>query len=610
MRLSVYNPFNAIFTKELRCSARRKRTYALRSVYVLLLLLAMLVMWLEARRWGGGGIVERQLEQQMMGRAFFGLFAVFSCLAMAAITPILTSASISGERMGKTLTVLFMTPISSWQIVSGKLLSRMWIALTLLGLSLPVLALVRLLGGVEIEEMAAVLCLSLATALLGAAAGLWFSSFINRTWAVILLSYALLGLWWIFLPFLLGISVGRGSDERAVVAMLGWINPMVCIGLMVGQAPWPAPWIECCAVHVGVSAALLWWSARAVRRSDTAMSISAPTLRGSAAPPRRGASDGGAGESVPADESLRLKLLGDNPVFWRERCAAVLGKRWGVMLMLVALVLIGVTYLLVLDRRAHFDPDAHAGYAIVFHSLLLLAACVLSATAVATEKESDTWTLLNLTPLTGRQIVYGKLWGILRRLSVPAAITVGHFVLFVGFGNLPWRAGVVAVWIMLCGLAPFIVVGLWLGFKVKRTTTAVILSLLTPVAVYAVLPVMVSAAARAARVSPGLQFTEASTGILAGTGLGRHNAQLLVRICGSHDYGRTTNRFEQAWAYYQLGPVVDALAEQRAWESARNRRQLPLSLWVGLFHLAVALAGVEWMVLRYDRLTGRAAEAH
>ena len=52
-----------------------------------------------------------------------------------------------------------MTPITSWQIVSGKLFCRMLAALTLLGLSLPVLAVVRLLGGVDLDAMLATVSL-------------------------------------------------------------------------------------------------------------------------------------------------------------------------------------------------------------------------------------------------------------------------------------------------------------------------------------------------------------------------------------------------------------------------------------------------------------------
>ena len=51
---------------------------------------------------------------------------------MGLITPILTSTAINSEKLGNTLSVLLMTPITSWQIVAGKLFSRLLIAFMLL----------------------------------------------------------------------------------------------------------------------------------------------------------------------------------------------------------------------------------------------------------------------------------------------------------------------------------------------------------------------------------------------------------------------------------------------------------------------------------------------
>ena len=99
---------------------------------------------------------------------FFSMFCVF---AMALIGPVLTSTAINEERLHKTWHVLLMTPLTAWQIVAGKLFSRLLTALTLIGLSLPVLALVRLLGGVEVQQMVGVICLCAVVALTTAALG-------------------------------------------------------------------------------------------------------------------------------------------------------------------------------------------------------------------------------------------------------------------------------------------------------------------------------------------------------------------------------------------------------------------------------------------------------
>ena len=52
-----------------------------------------------------------------------------------------TATAVSSERLGRTLNVLLATPITAWQIIAGKLASRLLVAITLIGLSLPVLAL-------------------------------------------------------------------------------------------------------------------------------------------------------------------------------------------------------------------------------------------------------------------------------------------------------------------------------------------------------------------------------------------------------------------------------------------------------------------------------------
>ena len=123
--LSTLSPFGPIFAKELRTTARRRRTYFLRFLYLLVLFLVMLMVYTTTsyRSDDALSVAERAQHEAELGSYFFAAFAMFSVITLAIIAPVLTATAISAERLGKTLPVLLMTPITSWQIISGKLLS-------------------------------------------------------------------------------------------------------------------------------------------------------------------------------------------------------------------------------------------------------------------------------------------------------------------------------------------------------------------------------------------------------------------------------------------------------------------------------------------------------
>jgi ABC-type transport system involved in multi-copper enzyme maturation permease subunit len=269
-RAAALNPFGPIFEKELRVTSRKKRSYALRVGYLGLLLLSLLMVYAsEGRRYGG--IAQQAQHQAELGTMFFAVFSVFCVGTMGLIPPVLTSTSIGSEKLGKTLPVLMMTPISTWQIVTGKLLSRLLAALTLMGLSLPVLALVRLLGGVELEQMIAVLCLCTSFALSSAAIGLLYSTFINRAYAVILLAYATQLFLYLFVPMIVAMCLerSRSAGMTALSIMFG-SHPVASVFMMsfpdAGRVPVTIHWGICSIVQVAFAAFLLTLSGLALRR--------------------------------------------------------------------------------------------------------------------------------------------------------------------------------------------------------------------------------------------------------------------------------------------------------------------------------------------------------
>jgi ABC-type transport system involved in multi-copper enzyme maturation permease subunit len=136
--------------------------------------------------------------------------------------------------------------------------------------------------------------------------------------------------------------------------------------------------------------------------------------------------------------------------------------------------------------------EAHTGYAVIFHGLTLVMAAVLSATAIAQEKESDTWTLLLATPISGSAIVWGKALGVLRRLIVPMGFFICHFLLFTAVGVLNFGAVALVAWVMFSFNSLWIATGIYLSVRLRKVTAAVIVNLMLAVVLYLVVPIVMA----------------------------------------------------------------------------------------------------------------------
>ncbi|MDB5295777.1 MAG: hypothetical protein JWO31_1760, partial [Phycisphaerales bacterium] len=459
-------------------------------------------------------------QQQELGFAFFMAFTVFCVGSMGLIGPVLTANAIGAEKLAKTLPVLLMTPIGAWQIVSGKLFSSVLAALTLLGLSLPVLALVRLLGGVEVGQMLAVLALAVAFVVGCAAIGLFFSLYISRPAVVILLSYATLGVLYFLIPFVLVVlfEVGKGGPRAGSsgILFLAALHPFGCA---VGQVePFTRTmlgntWVATVLVQLGLAAGLSGLTAVLLRRqargggdgpipaaTPAVVALPPPLSPATAAP--TGTADAApaviayAGPAAPlARESSRAAArrdVSDNPVLWRELRRPLLAKRWqrvvGALAVVAVLLLV---YAMLAEERALKDADTQGGFACVLFGLWWLLAAVLSATAIASEKESDTWTLLLTTPMTGRQIVWGKAAGMFRRMLWPTVLIAVHFSLFAVGGVIPlWAVGFAVVMTVACN-GVWVATGIYLSLRLRKATAAVIANLMLGISAYALVPLAI-----------------------------------------------------------------------------------------------------------------------
>jgi ABC-type transport system involved in multi-copper enzyme maturation permease subunit len=498
-----WSPFGPLLGKELRQMARRKRTYSLRFVYLGLLLAILSMVWViyqEDSFGNGRGLVQQAQRQAQMGQVFFGTFALFTIIFMQVLAPVLTSNAIGAEKLARTLDVLLMTPISAWQIVCGKLFSRLITALTLIGLSLPVLAIVRLLGGVETSDMIGMIALSAATAMGSASLGLLLSTYIRRAWGVMLLAMLIQFAIYFLLPMcamllLKDYNPGPGGERRMLQVWCAWW-PVMAAGSNVFNVRMGSGWWTPAFVQCGMATLMLVLSAVFLRISHGETGDKGPRAATGAAvpggfpvtpPPLPAATTleessqlqsqemplpAGKVMEPPPPPSRANRTVGDNPVLWHALRQPLLPKRWQRILAVFLVVGLMLLMYYSLGERELGRRGTHTGFAVIFHSLLLLVAITTSATAMASEKESDTWTLLLVSPVTGRQVVWGKFCGVVRRLLWPWMLIVLHFGAATVTGVVAWPAAMIVIGLSLACNLLWVATGLVFSLRCRRTTTA------------------------------------------------------------------------------------------------------------------------------------------
>ena len=179
-----------VFAFESLAAARRWQLYALRSVYVGLLLAGLTLTWGPSDR-----TINSLAEAAMIAGVFFRTLIVVQLAVVLLAAPAATASAICVDKSRGSLLHAFVTDLTDREIVLGKLGARLVPVLSLMACGLPVLALGSWLGGID---LASVLGAELVTA--GAAVLCCSLAFLASVWArkphhALLVSYLLVGLW-------------------------------------------------------------------------------------------------------------------------------------------------------------------------------------------------------------------------------------------------------------------------------------------------------------------------------------------------------------------------------------------------------------------------------
>jgi ABC-type transport system involved in multi-copper enzyme maturation permease subunit len=179
---------NPVVLKELRGRMRGPRAFVVLTTY--LLLMSGFVTLLYVVYVASTNNVYSNPGSQLIGKFVFGAVVGIELLLVCFIAPAFTAGAISGEREHQTYDLLRTTLLTASQLVLGKLASALSYILLLLVAALPLQSLAFLLGGVALEEVVIATLLLVATAFLFGTSGIFFSSFMRRTLASTVLTYA------------------------------------------------------------------------------------------------------------------------------------------------------------------------------------------------------------------------------------------------------------------------------------------------------------------------------------------------------------------------------------------------------------------------------------
>jgi ABC-type transport system involved in multi-copper enzyme maturation permease subunit len=477
-----------IFDKELRVSSRRRRNYVLRSAYLLVLVFLVAVSWSMALLRGPGTSVAWQVSRTAeVGRRLILTITWFQFLTAHVLAAVMLSNSISDEIRRGTMDVLMTTPINCVQIVLGKLFSRLFQLILVLAVSLPLLAIIRVFGGIQWDYVISALSITFTATVFAGSLSMFLSTRFRRSYHVILIMTTLLVVAYLIMTPL---SFFRSSNS-ILKSIILHINPFAAMtqvrssafpGSRLGTTFFSLPLH--CLVMGGASMFILFASAFRMRRHalesflGTKLSIWRRNFISSAFKGKSSLSTSGP-----------IRPVTGPPIFWKE-----LSKPFSKSLKSNAIILgIFLLILFVFCYLAYFFnafsspmPVAMWFYSMFTSGIWMIASirtAAMAATSITKEKEARTLPLLLGTLLEPKQIIHGKALAALWR-NAPAWLililgTPVFYILMIALQKIQGRdldlyyyyiilgpLGIVANVIFLIGL------GMYLSTRLKSSTVA------------------------------------------------------------------------------------------------------------------------------------------
>ena len=386
-------------------------------------------------RWPTGEVADLSgARSQEVLRVFgYGLLA-----SILLLVPAFPATSLVRERIQGTLPLLLNSPMRPWSIYAGKLAGVLGFALLLLVMTLPAAAACHALGGTVVRGGVLALYGILGLAALQLSTlGLLVSSRSQSTDGALRVCYALALLVCVLTVIPYELMRGTSGFLFGLVAWVRCLSPIPAVMEVLGQRD---VWAQGLPAHAGAAVryALLGGAfslacALATVRQLLPRSLDRPQPAGVMT------------EDLPAEGRLWRKIffLVDpqrrsgsmtvwvNPVLVKEFRARRFGRSsWVIRLVLLSAVLSLALSYLALSGALVWGIEGIGGALVLLQSvLLILFAPSLAAGLVSAERESGSWQLLRMTPLSAGAILRGKLLSVAWPLVLLLAATLPGYVI-------------------------------------------------------------------------------------------------------------------------------------------------------------------------------------
>lgn len=433
---------------ELVTLARRWRYFAIRVLYALAFLFMMWVTYdvafEESFLFGWGSQSQPLAKIARFATGFYHSFLFTQAIVMLGLTPAFIATAIPQEKERKTIEYLFVSDLGNHEIVLGKVIARLANLFGILLVGVPVVAFAGLFGGIDYFGLFLGTVATAAVMTSVASLTFFISLFCSTTRAALINSYGFLFFIIAGVPALIFTTAGIVFNILHKVApdlahlvsevlqnmwveyflgAVALIHPVSIFWLILSRSAGMAftsissigiAFLALIAIHLTISAVLIFWSIRLLRASYRFTNAEAPKRktikqRISNAIPRR-----------------RATVSENWPLYWKELRNSRF-RKLGILARIFVIIGLCIFYYTVLSTINTSSPYSNqlkeslqyltSMSSCGFIGLGFLIVAFRSASSIGEEKDRDCWISLLSTPVTSQQIIYAKALGSLSALQ-------------------------------------------------------------------------------------------------------------------------------------------------------------------------------------------------